>query len=154
MIATIYGATTFIHSSISVPLVNTRNEARTCSIKCAESSSTIWRRSAGVQSAARLISRCRTCTLAASTSCMAASCMSSNPKKAEYVMMTFSPIESAKVIRVIEIREVRGSGANNDPVRVATSYWSLDGKKLAERDPAHARSMPSACSNAKSESIK
>lgn len=107
-----------------------------------------------MQSAARPISRCRTCTLAASTSCMAASCTSSNPKKAEYVMMTFSPIESAKVIRVIEIREVRGSGANNDPVRVATSYWSLDGKKLAERDPDHAGSIVNACSNVKSESIK
>ena len=50
-------------------------------------------------------------------------------KESWNVMMTFSPIESAKVIRVIEIREVRGSGATNDPVRVATSYWSLDGKK-------------------------
>ena len=69
-------------------------------------------------------------------------------------MMTFSPIESAKVIRVIEIREVRGSGATNDPVRVATSYWSLGGKKLAERDPVHARSIVNACSNVKSESIK
>lgn len=80
--------------------------------------------------------------------------MSSNPKKAEYVMMTSSPIESAKVVQVIEIREVRGSGATNDPVRVATSYWSLDGKKLAERDPVHAGSIVNACSNVKSESIK
>lgn len=69
-------------------------------------------------------------------------------------MMTFSPIESAKVIRVIEIREVRGSGATNDPVRVATSYWSLDGKKLAERDPNHAGSIANACSKAKSDSMK
>lgn len=69
-------------------------------------------------------------------------------------MMRSSPIESAKVIRVIEIREVRGSGATNDPVRVATSYWSLDGKKLAERDRDHAGSIVNACSNVKSESIK
>lgn len=69
-------------------------------------------------------------------------------------MMTFSPIESAKVIRVIEIREVRGVGTTNDPVRVATSYWSPDGKKLAERDPDHAGSIANACSKAKSDSMK
>lgn len=69
-------------------------------------------------------------------------------------MMRSSPIESAKVIRVIEIREVRGVGTNDDPVRVATSYWSLDGKKLAERDPDHAGSIANACSKAKSDSMK
>ena len=69
-------------------------------------------------------------------------------------MMTSSPIESAKVIQVIEIREVRGAGTTNDPVRVATSYWSLDGKKLAERDPDHAGSIANACSKAKSDSMK
>lgn len=69
-------------------------------------------------------------------------------------MMTSSPIESAKVIQVVEIREVRGAGTNDDPVRVATSYWSLDGKKLAERDPDHAGSIANACSKAKSDSMK
>lgn len=69
-------------------------------------------------------------------------------------MMRYSPIENAKVIRVIEIREVRGVGTTNNPVRVATSYWSLDGKKLAERDCDYAGSIVNACSNVKSESIK
>lgn len=69
-------------------------------------------------------------------------------------MMRSSPIESVKVIRVIEIREVRGAGTTNDPVRVATSYWSLDGKKLAECDPDHAGSIANACSKAKSDSMK
>lgn len=63
-------------------------------------------------------------------------------------------IERARMIEVIEILEVRGQGTTSDPARVVTTYWSKEGKKLAERDPAHARSMPSACSNAKSESIK
>ena len=45
--------------------------------------------------------------------------------------MAPNPVTIAKVIRVIEIREVRGDGTHDDPVRVATSYWSMDGKQLA-----------------------
>lgn len=45
------------------------------------------------------------------------------------------PVESAKVIRVIVIQEVRGDGSKGDPFRMATSYWSMDGERLAERDP-------------------
>lgn len=45
------------------------------------------------------------------------------------------PVEFAKVIQVIEIREVRGDGTPDDPVRVATSYWSMGGKQLAVYDP-------------------
>lgn len=45
------------------------------------------------------------------------------------------PVDATKVIQVIEIREVRGNGTPDDPVRVATSYWSMDGKQLAENDP-------------------
>lgn len=45
------------------------------------------------------------------------------------------PVEAAKVIQVIEIREVRGDGTPDDPIRVATSYWSMDGKHLAVNDP-------------------
>ena len=49
--------------------------------------------------------------------------------------MAPNPVTIAKVIRVIEIREVRGDGTHDDPVRVATSYWSMDGKQLAVYDP-------------------
>ncbi len=49
--------------------------------------------------------------------------------------MAPNPVTIAKVIRVIEIREVRGDGTHDDPVCVATSYWSMDGKQLAVYDP-------------------
>lgn len=49
--------------------------------------------------------------------------------------MAPNPVTIAKVIRVIEIREVRGDGTHDDLVRVATSYWSMDGKQLAVYDP-------------------
>ena len=49
--------------------------------------------------------------------------------------MAPNPVTIAKVIRVIEIREVRGDGTHDDPVRVATPYWSMDGKQLAVYDP-------------------
>lgn len=44
-------------------------------------------------------------------------------------------VDSARVIQVIEIKSARGSGATEQPVRIVTEYWSLDGKKLAEHDP-------------------
>lgn len=68
--------------------------------------------------------------------------------------MSEANIERAKMIEVIEILEARGQGTPGDPARIVTTYWSKEGKKLAERDPAYARSIASACSNAKSESIK
>lgn len=45
------------------------------------------------------------------------------------------PVNAAKVIQVIEIHEIRGDGTPDDPARMATSYWSMDGKQLAENDP-------------------
>lgn len=45
-------------------------------------------------------------------------------------------VYSARVIQVVEIKSARGSGATEQPVRTVTEYWSLDGKKLAEHDPA------------------
>lgn len=42
---------------------------------------------------------------------------------------------SAKVIRVIETKAVRGKGKENDICRVVTQYWDLNGKLLAENDP-------------------
>lgn len=43
--------------------------------------------------------------------------------------------DSAKVIQVIESTTLIGAGTEDDPCRLITQYWSLDGKKLAERDP-------------------
>lgn len=41
-----------------------------------------------------------------------------------------------KVIQVIEVGVMRGHGATEeDPMRSVTSYFSLDGEPLAERDP-------------------
>ena len=58
---------------------------------------------------------------------------------------------SARVIQVIETKATRGSGNHKDPFRQVTEFWSLEGKKLAESDP-YLRSMPSASSNASSDS--
>lgn len=44
-------------------------------------------------------------------------------------------IKSAKVIQVIEIRTIRGTGTESNPVREVTQYWDLDGRKLSEHDP-------------------
>lgn len=42
----------------------------------------------------------------------------------------------ASVIQVIQTNILRrGKGVENDPVRVITQYWSLDGRLLAELDP-------------------
>lgn len=43
---------------------------------------------------------------------------------------------SARLIQVIETRLTRrGSGkSEEDPVRLVTQYWSVDGELLAERD--------------------
>lgn len=43
-------------------------------------------------------------------------------------------VDSARVIQVVETKSARGSGAPEQPCRIVTEYWSLDGKKLAERD--------------------
>jgi len=43
--------------------------------------------------------------------------------------------DSAKVIQVIETKSARGSGKEDQPARIVTEYWSLEGKKLAETDP-------------------
>ena len=44
-------------------------------------------------------------------------------------------VDSAKVISVIETKSARGSGIPEQPARIVTEYWSLDGEKLAESDP-------------------
>lgn len=45
-------------------------------------------------------------------------------------------MDEAKAIQVIETTLTRrGAGFRDDPVRVVTQYWSLDGILLAEKDP-------------------
>lgn len=41
----------------------------------------------------------------------------------------------AKLIQVIEAHETRGRGTEEDPVRMVTVYYSVDGVVLAENDP-------------------
>lgn len=51
-------------------------------------------------------------------------------------MINSGGCESARILFVIETKTARGSGATpEDPVRIVTEYWSLDGEKLAEHDP-------------------
>jgi len=46
------------------------------------------------------------------------------------------PIDTCRVIQVIETcTERRGSGVEGDPIRVVTTYWTLDGKFICEIDP-------------------
>lgn len=60
-------------------------------------------------------------------------------------------VDLARIVHVIQVLETRGSGETNDPARLVTSYWSLNGEKLFEKDP-YARSMDSASSKASSAS--
>jgi hypothetical protein len=43
--------------------------------------------------------------------------------------------DSLKVMQVIEVKCLRGSGTDGDPVRIVTRYYSMDGDALAEYDP-------------------
>lgn len=61
-------------------------------------------------------------------------------------------VDSARVIQVIETKSARGSGATEQPARIVTEYWSLDGEKLAEHDPYFGE-MASAASKASSETM-
>ena len=64
-------------------------------------------------------------------------------------------VDSAKLIQVIETKSARGSGTTEQPARIVTEYWSLEGKKLAENDPAHfLNGMDKASSKANSASMK
>ena len=47
-----------------------------------------------------------------------------------------SGTRSAEVIQVIVTKALEGSGTEEDPCRIQTRYWSLDGTLLAENDPA------------------
>lgn len=44
--------------------------------------------------------------------------------------------KTVELIQVIRTRmAIRGQGTSDDPQRVVTQYWTLDGKLLAESDP-------------------
>lgn len=61
-------------------------------------------------------------------------------------------VESVRVISVIETKAARVSGAKDQPARIVTEYWSLDGEKLAENDP-YLRAIRSAASKATTEDM-
>ena len=44
--------------------------------------------------------------------------------------MSGFPVQSAKLIHLIETTETRGDGTKTDPVRTAKSYWTQDGELL------------------------
>lgn len=65
-----------------------------------------------------------------------------NPHKGDESMNnTLYPrgVDSAKVICVIETKTARGAGTKEQPSRIITEYWDLNGKKLAENDPIFAQ---------------
>ncbi|NWO21333.1 hypothetical protein HW273_05410 [Oribacterium sp. oral taxon 102] len=43
-------------------------------------------------------------------------------------------IQGVQVIEVVQVKYLRGSGSEKDPVREVIQYWDLSGKLLAERD--------------------
>ncbi len=45
------------------------------------------------------------------------------------------PPDEVKMIQVIEVKSLVGFGTSEDICRIATSYWSPDGKFLAIFDP-------------------
>ena len=66
--------------------------------------------------------------------------------------MSGFPVQSAKLIHLIETTETHGDGTKTDPVRTAKSYWTLDGELLFQRDP-YLGDIVSASSKVNSESM-
>lgn len=50
-----------------------------------------------------------------------------NPNKKER-------IQGVQVIEVVQVKYLRGSGSEKDPVREVIQYWDVGGRLLAERD--------------------
>ena len=44
---------------------------------------------------------------------------------------------SVKVVEVVQVVTTKGNGTDEDPNRVITEYWSLDGELLAVVDPKY-----------------
>jgi hypothetical protein len=50
------------------------------------------------------------------------------------------PVDAVKVLPVVRVHALRGTGTDTDIARIVTSYWSIKGELLAEVDPAPDRS--------------
>lgn len=50
--------------------------------------------------------------------------------------------DSAKVIKVIEVKARIGKGTPENPFRFVTEYWSLEGEHLTTIDPEYPDSCP------------
>lgn len=58
-----------------------------------------------------------------------------NEEMKEIKMVRPRGTDSARVIRIIETRSMRGKGIKDDLCRTVTQYWDLKGNLLAENDP-------------------
>lgn len=56
-----------------------------------------------------------------------------------------TPLDSAKVIQVIQTVTAKGNGTEQNPNRLVTEYWSLDGKRLAVNDPLYEADVTPPC---------
>lgn len=61
--------------------------------------------------------------------------------------------DSVRAITVVEVKVAVGSGADDDPVRKVTEYWSMSGDLLAVNDPYCFGSMERASSRESSASM-
>ena len=52
----------------------------------------------------------------------------------EFENFSKSSITSARVVQVVKIEHVVGTGKEGDPVKVAIDYWSFDGEFLVRKD--------------------
>lgn len=50
-------------------------------------------------------------------------------------MQAFAKMESARLITIIEVKAVIGTGTKEDPSRVITQYWDFEGNLLSQVDP-------------------
>ena len=46
-----------------------------------------------------------------------------------------APVDTVRVIEIIETKLLRRGDGDNTPIRVITQYWTMGGKLLCEFDP-------------------
>lgn len=44
-------------------------------------------------------------------------------------------VKNAKLVTLVQVQHKRGTGTSENPERIVTGYWTLDGMKVAEHDP-------------------
>ncbi|HMF60227.1 MAG TPA: hypothetical protein VK595_07645 [Vicinamibacterales bacterium] len=49
--------------------------------------------------------------------------------------MSILPMDRAELVQVIRTSLTRRGDGKDDPIRIITQYWSVDGELLAEVDP-------------------